>query len=78
MLSGFIPSFLKTTLIDQSWPANLINMVIYHEPKLPHVLETHTVCEEGWFPQQGSLAPVQCLCIPEAHALNNGAPKQLI
>lgn len=52
-------------------------MVIYQEPKLPHVLEAHTVCEEGLAPQQGGWAPVQHLCISEAHALTNGASKQL-
>lgn len=53
-------------------------MVIYQEPKLPHVLEAHAVCEEGPSPQQGGGAPVQHLRIPEAHSLNNGASKQLI
>lgn len=53
-------------------------MVIYQEPKLPHVLEAHTVFEEGLSAQQGGGTPVQHLCVPVAHALNNGASKQLI
>lgn len=75
---SFFPPFSKTILIDQSWPANLISVVIYQKPKLLHVLEAHTVCEEGRSSQQDGWAPDQHLCIPGAHALNNGASEQLI
>lgn len=71
--------FSKSVLTDHSPLVGLIQVGLYREHKLPHVLEVHTEHENNRSPQQElSACSASPPCIRGAHVLNNSASRQLI